>query len=239
MSLFESVFVKLACERCGKVHDSFVRFRSYSGRADAEYELMEVASRRDGLSTGEVWEGNADRYCEKCYFAWSIAQASAAYEALAELVEKGLVTARAKGPSAQAEESARAKESAQTKESSTSLLASAIAAYAEKYVSKLVKQKCIMATMPYFEEFELTVENKPVEDVTLPITDEPFDGYPVWSEFLLLIDPLLSDRMKQAGWVADGSTWEDFHVSLDDKRRVVVQDLQGRTLTRDGTRVPQ
>ena len=71
------------------------------------------------------------------------------------------------------------------------------------------------------------------------IADEAFDGYPVWSEFLLLFDPLLSDRMRQAGWVADGCTWEDFNVSLDEERRVVVEDMQGRRLTRDGSRVAQ
>src|SRR5687768_10724452 len=126
MSLFESVFVKLACQRCGKVHDSVVRFRSYSGRADAEYQLMEVASRRDGLRVGEVWEGNADRYCDTCEFEWSIAQATAAYEALAELIERGLVTAREKGPTVKTEPS-----SAQAEQSPPPLPASAINAYAE------------------------------------------------------------------------------------------------------------
>lgn len=213
MSLFESVWVKLACQRCGKVQETIVRFHSYSGRADAEYELMETVPQGYGLSRGEVWEGNADRYCEKCYFDWSIAQAFAAYDALAELIETGLVTARAKG-------------------SSTPLPASSINAYAEEYVNELRREKYIMATMPYFEELRLRIEDKPV-----PIGDDlSEESDSVWTKFLLLIDPLLSDRMKAAGWVADGM-WEDFHVSLDNDRRIVVEDMQGRRLTRDGARV--
>lgn len=215
MSLFESVWVKLACQRCGKVEETIVRFRSYSGPPDGEYQLLEVVP-RNGLSRGEVWEGNADRYCETCYFAWSIAQATAAYEALADLVESGRVTARAKG-------------------SSTPLSGAAINAYAKEYVSELRREKGIVVTMPFFEELQLTVEDKPVEDITAPVTDEPFDGNPVWSEFLNIIGPLLSDRLRQAGWGAD-DTWEDFNVSLDNDRRIVVEDTQGRRLNRDGTR---
>ena len=217
MSMFESLWVKLACQRCGKVQKTIVRFHSYNGPPDGEYELMEVVPQGIGLSRGEVWEGNADRYCEQCYFDWSIAQATAAYDALAELIEKGLVTASAKGSSSQ-------------------LHADAINNYKEKYVSKLRREKTVVVTMPFFEEFQLTVDNKPVEDLDQPITDEGFDGYPVWDKVLVLIEPLLSERMRKAGWVADGSTWEDFHVSLDDERRIVVADMQGRRLTRDGSR---
>lgn len=215
MSLFESVWVKLACQRCGKVEKTIVRFHSYSGRVDAEYELMEVAPQGDGLRRGEVWEGNADRYCEKCNFAWSIAQATAAYDALAELIETGLVTARAKG-------------------SSKSLTAAEIKPYAEEYVRELRQEQCIVATMPYFEELNLSVGDQPVVVGELSIDDD--NG---WKKFLLLIDSLLSDRMKASGWVADGCTWEDFNVSLDDRRRVVVTDMQGRRLTRDGARLEQ
>jgi hypothetical protein len=213
MSLFESVWVKLACERCGKIQETVVRFHSYSGRPDAEYELMEVVPQGVGLSRGDVWEGNADRYCRKCEFAWSIAQATAAYEALAELIEAGRVTARAKG-------------------SLEPLPATAINAYAQEYVRELRKQGGIMATMPYFEELDLTVGDKPVT-IGGELSDE---NDSTWTEFLTLIDPLLSDRMQKAGWVADGSTWEDFNVSLDHDRRIVVEDLQGRRLSRDGTR---
>jgi hypothetical protein len=188
---------------------------------------MDVAPQGDGLRRGEVWEGNADRYCEKCHFEWSIAQATAAYDALAELIETGLVTARAKGSSAGADGQY------------TSLPATAITKYKEKYVRGLVRERAIVVTMPYFEEFKLTVGDKPIEDLDAPIADEAFDGYPVWSEFLLLFDPLLSDRMRQAGWVADGSTSENFNVSLDHERRVVVEDMQGRRLARDGSRVAQ
>jgi hypothetical protein len=231
MSFFESVFVKLACERCGKVRDSVIRFRSYSGRADAEYELNEVADRSDGLSVGEVWEGNADRYCEKCDFAWSIAQAFATYDALAELIERGLVTARPKGSVTAPEQ--QGKRSEQGERSSTVLTPAAINEYAEKYVRDLIKQRMLVATIPFFEEFQLTVEDKSVED--LDVIDESFNGNPVWEEFLSLIHPLLTERMKQAGWVAD-ETWENFNVSLDNERHIVVEDMQGRRLSRDGTR---
>jgi len=92
--------------------------------------------------------------------------------------------------------------------------------------------RTLVVTMPYFEELKLRVADKSVEDLADPIGDEAFDGNPVWSDLLLLIDPLLSDRMKEAGWVADGCTWEDFHVLLDHERRVVVQDMERRKLAR-------
>lgn len=226
MSLFESVWVKLACERCGKVQETVVRFRSYSGRPDAEYELMEVVPPGYGLYVGEVWEGNADRYCEKCHFAWSIAQATAGYDALAELIERGLVTARAKSTSAQTKAA-----SLQAEDSQAPLSAAAINAYAEEYVRELRKEGGIMTTMPYFEELNLTVAGKPV-----PLGDYPSEEEGVWTQFLTLIDPLLSDRMQKAGWAAEGGTCEDFNVALDNDRRIIVTDMQGRRLSRDGTR---
>jgi hypothetical protein len=74
-----------------------VRFRSYAGPPDGEYELMEVVPQGIGLSRGDVWEGNADRYCFGCLQKWAEAQTYTGYDCLAELVEKGLVTVRAKG----------------------------------------------------------------------------------------------------------------------------------------------
>ena len=213
MSLFESVWVKLVCERCGKVHETHVRFRSYAGAPDAEYKLLEVAPAEDGLPLGEAREGNADRYCRECYFDWSIKQAYAAYESLKELIEKGLVTVRAKGQS-------------------TPLPASAIDEYAEEYTSELIEDKLLVVTMPYFEELDLTVGDNPYDPDDFPSIES--DAF--WMEFLLLIDPLISERMSKDGWVADDNTSENFRVSLDDERRVVVEDMQGKRLTRDGAR---
>ena len=214
MSYFESVRLKLVCERCGRVHETVVRFRSYVGRPDGEYELMEVASPRDGLVTGEVWEGNADRYCERCLRKWTEAQAYAGYDSLKELVEKGLVTATAKA-------------------SSTPLAPHAIKDYAQQYASECRKQGVFPSTMPYFEELDLMIGDKPHHEDNLFTVE----GDAIWSEFLDLIDPLINERMKNDGWVADGCTWEDFRVSLDDERRVIVEDLQGKRLTRDGRRI--
>jgi hypothetical protein len=53
---------------------------------------------------------------------------------------------------------------------------------------------------------------------------------------LAQIDALISERMLNDGWVAD-ETWEDFNVSLDEQRRVVLEDLEANRLTRDGARV--
>ena len=223
MSLFESVWVKLACQRCGRVHESVVRFRSFSGVPDGEYELLEVVPQGVGLSRWEVWEGNADRYCWECNKKWSQAQIYAAYDALGELIEKGLVTVRAKG-------------------SADPIPASATKEYADKYMKELGGG--LEVTMPYFEELDLTVGDKPYnpDDLLNFIeTDQSkvIAADEIWSEFLNLIGPLLEERMSKDGWVADGSTWEEFRVSLDDDRRIVVEDMQGRRLTRDGARIAQ
>ncbi len=222
MSYFESVRLKLSCQRCNRVHETIVRFRSYSGRPDGEYELAEIAPQADGLRRGEVWEGNADRYCERCFRKWTIAQAYAYYDSLAELIAKGLVTARAKGLS-------------------TPLTPSAIGEYAETYVNESYEDGVLPITMPFFEELDLTIRDKPCHPVDLlDLEDEAkaLEQDEIWTEFLLLIDPLMSERMKNEGWVAD-ETWEDFNVSLDNERRVVVEDMQGKRLTRDGARIAQ
>jgi hypothetical protein len=220
MSYFESVFVKLECQRCHTIHETVVRFRSFVGRVDGEYELMEVASQGDGLPTGEVWEGNADRYCPRCLRQWAIAQAYAAYDALAELVEKRLVSAGAKG-------------------SADPLPASALSEYAERYASEFVEESSIPVTMPYFEELDLTIRDKPCHPLDLELLEDDeskaLEADEIWTEFLLLIDPLMRERMKNDGWMAE-ETWEDFNVSLDDERRVVVEDMEGKGLTRDGAR---
>lgn len=221
MSLFESVFVKLECQRCGIVDKTVVRFRSYAGPPDGEYELMEVIPQGLGLWRGEVWEGNADRYCWKCLQKWAETQAYASYDALGELVEKGLVTARAK-------------------RSATPLTPSEIKKYAEKYARECRKEGAVYVTMPFFEEFDLTIRDKPCHPLDLDLleTDESksIEADQIWSELLLHIDPLISERMKNQGWVAD-ETWEDFNVLLDDARRIVVEDMEGKRLTRDGARI--
>ena len=223
MSYFESVSVKLACERCGTVHETVVRFRSFSGRPDGEYELMEEAPQGNGLRTGEVWEGNGDRYCPSCSQKWAEAQSYAAYDALAELIEKGLVEVRAEG-------------------SATPLTPAEINDYAEEYASDCRAEGVFPETQPYFSELDLTVGGKPYHpDAMLDSDDEStwIASDEIWSEFLNLIDPLIRERMSKDGWIADERTWEDFKVSLDDKRRVVVEDMQGKRLTRDGARIPQ
>lgn len=219
MSYFESVYLKLSCERCNKIHETVVRFRSYSGRPDGEYELNEIAPQSDGLPTGEVWEGNADRYCAECFMQWTIANAYTYYDSLAELIAQGLVTAR-------------------PEDGSTPLTPSAIGEYAEEYVNE-VYTSVLPVTMPFFDEFDLTIRDKPCHPLDLlSLEDEAKarEEDEIWSEFLSLIDPLMRERMKNEGWVAD-ETWEDFNVSLDDERRVVVKDMQGQRITRNGARI--
>ena len=215
MSLFESVWVKLQCERCAKLHDTVVKFRSFSGPPDGEYELMEELP-HGGLRRGEVWEGNSDRYCPNCMQDWAEAQAYAGYDALAELIEKGLVTVRAKG-------------------SATPLASSEISEYAEEYAAECRAEGVCYVTEPYFEELDLTIGEKLYE----PSDTFSLEADEIWCEFLGLIDPLISARMSKDGWVADGRTSEDFRVSLEDGRRIIVADMQGNRLTRNGARTTQ
>ena len=221
MSLFESVFVKLQCQRCGIVERSVVRFHSDGGPPDGEYELMEEIPQGLGLWRGEVWEGNADRYCSRCLQKWTEAQAYAGYDALAELVEKNLVTVRAR-------------------ETSLPLTPAEIKESAEAYARECRKEGCFPVTTPYFEEFELTIRDQPCHplDLELLVTDESKakEADEIWTEFLNQIDPLIRERMTNQGWVAD-ETWENFNVLLDDRRHIVVEDMEGNRLTRDGGRV--
>ena len=205
MSLFQSVWVKLRCQRCTKVHETSVQFHS-DITYDAAYELMEVVPRSDGLFIGEVYEGNGDRYCQECFRLWVVAQASAGYESLAELIERGLVTARAKGVS-------------------SPLTGPVVIQYREKYTSEFANGEAYPVGGPFFEEFDLVIGDKPVEV-----------GGENWIEFLDLIDPLISGRMRKGAWIDDSCALEDFRVLLDDKRRIIVEDMEGKRLMPDGAR---
>jgi hypothetical protein len=209
MSLFQIVYVRLVCQRCDKLHATIVQFYSDLTYV-AEYELMEIIPRRDGLSIGEVWEGVADRYCEKCSFQWAATRASAAYDSLAELIERGLVTARAKGESAP-------------------LPASTVIDYGEKYPNEFADDfadgGAFELPMPFFEEFDLVVGDKPVGV-----------GGENWIEFLDVLGPLIAGRMRNGDWLEEGCMLEDFRVRLDPERRIIVEDMQGQRLLRDGTR---
>ena len=112
---------------------------------------------------------------------------------------------------------------------------SEINVYAEKYAAGCRAEGVIYATQPYFEELNLTIGDEPYDhnDIMSLKNNE------IWTKFLLLIDPLISERLSRNGWVADGSTSEDFRVSLDDERRIIVEDLQGNRLTRNGARTTQ
>src|SRR5262245_18756693 len=94
MSLLFRVFVHLTCERCEMVHEADVRFHCPDHREVNDYALGERVPERESLVVGKTYDGGADRYCLNCFTKWAKAQALLSYEALAELIEEGRVTAR-------------------------------------------------------------------------------------------------------------------------------------------------
>ena len=212
MGLHQVVLVKLSCRRCGNVAEKNLFFDG-DIVSDDVYKLGEVVPERkyspNVFSIGEKYEGNADCYCWDCFVKWGVAKASSAYESLTELIESGRVTARIRGGA-----------------DNTCLLPREALEFGNEYTSKFTEgDRAFSYTGPFFEEFDLNLDDRPV---TI--------GEKNWQEFCDAIDPLISKRMEKAGWRQDyHRTSEDFHVFLDTKRQIQVEDMRGRRLLQDGS----
>lgn len=207
MSHLHNIWVDLKCERCGKIHETCIRINCSSEIDD--YRLGERVPDGEHLIVGEIYEGNADRYCSPCYRKWAEAQAIFSYELLGELLEQGRVSAR-------------------DPVSGVILSKQDVLEYGRKYLEEEGSYLCV--TMPYFTELELFLNGEPVI-----LSDEnPIIGDKNWEEFLDVICPLLDRRLRDDGW-AD-PTWEDFRIHLDENRRIVVEDLSGKRLFSGGDR---
>ncbi len=95
MRTFRSVYAQLPCERCGNSRRAEVQFSTGRDRLE-EYEAGDRVPEDRGLRRGEVYEGSAARYCDPCFRTWACKEAEAQYQSLAELVEAGRLTMRAK-----------------------------------------------------------------------------------------------------------------------------------------------
>ena len=204
--LLHRVWVDLKCERCGKIHETDIRFHndliSYEG---PDYKLGEHVS-DPYMIVGETYEGNADRYCRPCFQKWTEAQALLSYESLVDLMEQGRVTAR-------------------DRDTGATLTTKDVVEYGRRYVDD--NAPYLDMTGPFFTEFQLVLDNeRVVEDV------DSLDSFPylIWEEFLELHDPLLERRLIEAGWKSATVTSEDFNVYLDEDRRLVVTDVNGKRL---------
>jgi hypothetical protein len=212
MGLHQIVLVKLSCQRCSNVDKRNLLFDG-DIVSDDVYELGEIipeSKYSPGVfSIGEKYEGSANRYCWDCFVKWAIAQASSAYESLAELIENGRVKARVKG-----------------RADNEYLLPREVIEFGNEYTSEFAGgNRAFSATGPFFEEFDLSLDDEPV---TI--------GERSWQEFCDAIDPLISKQMEKAGWGRDyHRTSEDFRVFLDADRRIQVEDMQGKRLLLNGS----
>jgi hypothetical protein len=208
MSLFQRVWLYLKCQRCGKVYETDVRFRT-GFIDDSEYRLGDPVPDGVHFHVGEVHEGNADRYCEVCYRNWTVAQSIAGYESLVELIDQGRVSAR-------------------DPDSGAPLSKEEVLGYGRKYTDEeVLNVPYLNVTGPYFEELELSLG-----DTGSVIKHD--DWGDDWGKLLNMLDPLVERRLREAGWENGQCAYEDFHVFLDQNRRIIVQDLEGRRLVRFG-----
>jgi hypothetical protein len=208
MSLLHNIWVDLKCERCGKIHETVIRFTCSSEIED--YRPGERVPDGEDLIVGMIYEGNADRYCRPCYRKWGDAQAMFSYESLAELLEQGRVSAR-------------------DPVSGVTLSQQDVLEYGRRYIEE-EQSTCLYVTMPFFTELELFLNGEPV----ILSDEDPIFGDKNWEEFLEVICPLLDRRLRDDGWT--DPTWEDFLMHLDDNRRIVVEDLSGKRLFSGGER---
>ncbi|HEX6732633.1 MAG TPA: hypothetical protein VF074_21625, partial [Pyrinomonadaceae bacterium] len=148
------------------MHETDIRFRCWAIEID-DYTLGERVPDREHLSVGEVYEGDADRYCPDCFRKWAVALSVFSYETLAELVEQGRVSAR-------------------DRVSGNTLSKQDVLEYGRRYTEEeVVKVPYLAVTMPYFTELEVSWDG---ELVSLELEDDN------WQELLEAIDPLLQRR---------------------------------------------
>lgn len=205
--LLFSVWVHLKCQRCEMVHETDVRFHCPDNREVNDYFLGDRVSEQEALVVGEVYEGNADRYCFNCFRKWAKAQALCSYDALTELIEAGQVLAR-------------------DPVSGNALSKQDVLEHGKRYTEEeAVQSGCIDVTGPFFTELELTLANARV--IANGDTEEDLES---WGAFLDALEPLLDRRMRDDGWTDFTRTWEDFRMHLDDDRRIVVEDERGDRL---------
>jgi hypothetical protein len=91
MDMFSTVTTDLACERCGSTYRTGVEFKTGEDWALPVYEAGQVVP---ALPSGSDYEGIADAFCPDCARRWIADERVAHFDALADDVEIGKVTAR-------------------------------------------------------------------------------------------------------------------------------------------------
>jgi len=208
--LLQRVWVQLKCERCEKIRETDIRFHNYLMNYEGpDYKLGEYVS-DPYMVVGETYEGNADRYCPQCYRKWAEAQSSLSYESLVELMDEGRVTAK-------------------DRKTGATLTTDDVREYGRKYA----KVTYLDLTGPFFTEFQLILDNERVIEDVNSMKSIPHLN---WEEFLELHGPLLERRLDEAGWKRAELTFAEFSIYLDENRRLVVKDENGKRLLESGER---
>ena len=203
MSLLHRLWVYLKCERCEKMHETDIRFRCWAIEIE-DYTLGERVPDREHLNVGEIYEGDADRYCPDCFRKWALAQAVFSYESLGELIEQGRVST--KDPV-----------------SGNTLSKQDVLECGRRYIEEeLIQGECIVVTMPYFTELEVSFDG---ELVSHELEDQLEAD--TWGKLLEAMCPLIERRFRNDGWTDPDRTWRDFRMHLDEDRRIIVEDEQG------------
>jgi hypothetical protein len=184
MSLYQSVWVELPCEKCSVIRKTPVRFHS-AVRYDADYIVGEPVPVEDELVPNEIYEGNATRYCRECLCLWAIALAQAAYDSLADLMEQKLVAAC-------------------LKDQVNPLSSEQIAPLKDAYINAMQDRGIVYATIPFFEELQIALQGRAVIkgesswldflDLISPLTEKKLrqDGWKhgetTWKDFRVFLD---------------------------------------------------
>jgi hypothetical protein len=201
MSFYQSVWLELPCERCGIVRETAVRFHG-ERRDDTDYKLGERVVEGVDLNRGENYEGNADRFCWSCLCKWTYSQVEAEYESLAGLVLQRRLIIR-------------------ENEAGIPLSSDQVLEYGRRYINHL----------------------KETGYPTAPLTANFKDLFLVWNgqsalassdaygDLLNTLEPLVSERLRRAGWSNGTEHAKDFRVFLDSESRIMVEEVNnvGRT----------
>ncbi len=194
MSFFQTVWLELLCARCHIVHETAVRFRG-ERRDDTGYNLGEKVIEGLDLNRGEIYEGNADRYCWPCLCKWTYAQVEAEYDSLAELVTQGRLLIR-------------------ENEAGIALSSDQVLEYGRMYINH--EKEAGYPTVPTanFKDLFLVWNGQPAIPATV-----------VYGDLLNTLEPLVSAKLKHDGWLSGTKQTKDFRVFLDSESRIMVEEV--------------
>jgi hypothetical protein len=197
MSFYQNIWLELPCEQCGNVRETAVRFHG-ERRNDTDYKMGEKLIEGADLNRGEIYEGNADRYCWPCLCKWTYAKVAAEYESLAELVSQGWLVIRGN-------------------DDGIPLSSEQVLEYGRRYINHL--EQAGLPTAPLTANFK---------DLFLAWCGQSaLPSSEAYGELLDTLEPLVSKKLRGTGWPSGADHTNDFRVFLDSESRIMVEEVNG------------